>query len=483
MINNKNQLTTTAETGVALRNASKSLKITNKLLAEVDDFEKYWEWWLSLDDEGKAVLLKDGLGLDIVDYGWKWGEIVDNDQERISYITRLDIDWHDRKTMRKIISSIVGLEEINLYENPVTLNILSKLLYLRRLNISKNWYTECDWIISIECLSPLINLEILEMDYNFIEDLSPIKNSKSLKFLSVIHNKISDISVISELTNLENLNLSENFIIDILSLSNLINLRTLNLKDNRITDISGLKSLKKLTNLEMSWEYVENLEVLGCLTYLQKLDLTIVDSMIGDISEGNICDISFLENLIQLNELTIIRHKVKNISPLKNLTQLKFLALGSDKLDGNYTVYGNYIEDISALENLVELESLFLTDNKINDISILKSLGKLTKLGLAGNNISDISVLKYLENLKWLQLGLIEANEIVYGNQIKDISCLALLKNLEYLDLSGNPIKDISSLAYLKNLKWLILQSNNINHSDIEWLREQLPNCEIFFEN
>ena len=368
MNQNKNQLTTATGTGVVLKNASKSLKITNKLLAEVDDFEKHWDWWLSLDDEGKAVLLKDGLGMDIVDYTWTWGETVDNHQERISYITRLDIDWHDRNIMKQILRNIIGLQEINLYDNPVMLNILSELFYLRRLNISKNWYTECDRIINIECLSALINLEILEMNYNFIEDLAPLENFKSLKFLSVVHNKISNISVISELTNLENLNLSENFIIDILNLSDLVNLRTLNLKDNRITDISGLKSLKKLTNLEMSWEYVENLEVLGCLTCLQKLDLTIVDSMMGCISEGNICNISFLENLIQLNELTIIGHKVQNINHLKNLTQLKFLALGSDKLDGNYTVYGNYIEDISALENLVELESLFLTDNKIDNI-------------------------------------------------------------------------------------------------------------------
>ena len=72
MNQNKNQLTTTTGTGVVLKNASKSLKITNKLLAEVDDFDKHWDWWLSLDDEGKAVLLKDGLGMDIVDYTWTW---------------------------------------------------------------------------------------------------------------------------------------------------------------------------------------------------------------------------------------------------------------------------------------------------------------------------------------------------------------------------------------------------------------------------
>ena len=56
MNQNKNQLTTTTGNGVALRNASKSLKITNKLLAEVDDFEKHWEWWLSLDKNWQNFL-------------------------------------------------------------------------------------------------------------------------------------------------------------------------------------------------------------------------------------------------------------------------------------------------------------------------------------------------------------------------------------------------------------------------------------------
>lgn len=50
MTQNKNSLTTTTGTGLALKNASKSLKITNKLLAKVNNFEKHWNWWLSLDD-------------------------------------------------------------------------------------------------------------------------------------------------------------------------------------------------------------------------------------------------------------------------------------------------------------------------------------------------------------------------------------------------------------------------------------------------
>lgn len=62
--------------GVALKNASKSLKITNKLLAEVDDFDKHWEWWLSLEDYYRALFLKNVLDLNIANFtgamGRRW---------------------------------------------------------------------------------------------------------------------------------------------------------------------------------------------------------------------------------------------------------------------------------------------------------------------------------------------------------------------------------------------------------------------------
>ena len=61
MNQNKNQLTTTTGNGVALRNASKSLKITNKLLAEVDDFDKHWEWWLNLSKSWRVFYIKEVL--------------------------------------------------------------------------------------------------------------------------------------------------------------------------------------------------------------------------------------------------------------------------------------------------------------------------------------------------------------------------------------------------------------------------------------
>ena len=111
MNQNKNQLTTTTGNGVALRNASKSLKITNKLLAEVDDFDKHWEWWLSLEDYYRALFLKNVLDLDIVEYEWVW---VENLEKYNFVLTKLDIDWFNKTQIIAHLKKIFFLNELYL---------------------------------------------------------------------------------------------------------------------------------------------------------------------------------------------------------------------------------------------------------------------------------------------------------------------------------------------------------------------------------
>ncbi|MGJ0271495.1 hypothetical protein, partial [Streptococcus pyogenes] len=42
-------------------------------------------------------------------------------------------------------------------------------------------------------------------------------------------------------------------------------------------------------------------------------------------------------------------------------------------------------------------------------------------------------------------------------------------------------ISDISVLKNLTNLTYLILSDNPISQSDIDWLKKQLPSCDIVF--
>ncbi|WP_051542200.1 DUF5050 domain-containing protein [Clostridium lundense] len=111
------------------------------------------------------------------------------------------------------------------------------------------------------------------------------------------------------------------------------------------------------------------------------------------------------------------------------------------------------IQDISGIENLINLQILSLHINEISDISPLKELTNLQRLGLGENKISDISPLKGLTNLQRLNL---------CNNRINDISELKNLTNLQELNLEGNSMSDISALKGLTNLQNLYLNYNYI---------------------
>lgn len=58
MSQNKNLLSTTTSTGLALKNISRSIKITNKLLADCESLSKEdWVWWNNLSNSWKVILL------------------------------------------------------------------------------------------------------------------------------------------------------------------------------------------------------------------------------------------------------------------------------------------------------------------------------------------------------------------------------------------------------------------------------------------
>ena len=52
---------------------------------------------------------------------------------------------------------------------------------------------------------------------------------------------------------------------------------------------------------------------------------------------------------------------------------------------------------------------------------------------------------------------------------------------LEDVRIHNNNIMDISSLYELSNLKVLALSNNPIPQEQIDFLKEQIPNCKIIF--
>ncbi len=86
-----------------------------------------------------------------------------------------------------------------------------------------------------------------------------------------------------------------------------------------------------------------------------------------------------------------------------------------------------------AERKLSKRRVLDLSSHKISDLSPLAQLTNLTELYLSYNKISDLSPLARLTNLNFLFLE---------SNQVKDLSPLSQLTHLTWLFVGGNPIEN-----------------------------------------
>ncbi len=235
-----------------------------------------------------------------------------------------------------------------------------------------------------------------------------------------------------------------------------------------VRDLTGLEFAINLIKLELRGNRISDVSPLKNLTNLTKLRLG---------TNHKISDVSPLKNLTNLTFLDIDSNQISDVSPLKNLTNLTWLDLDDNgildvsplKVLTNLRYLdldGNKVLDVSPLKNLTNLIFLDIDDNGISDISPLSVLVNLKVLDLDGNRISDTSPLSVLINLTELDL---------HDNEILDISPLSVLLNLTELDLHDNKVSDVSPLRGLINLKVLNLSSNHISDfSSISGLIENL---------
>lgn len=113
-------------------------------------------------------------------------------------------------------------------------------------------------------------------------------------------------------------------------------------------------------------------------------------------------------------------------------------------------------DNLDGLQFLTNIESLGLTGGSYKDISPLENLTKLKSLFIVRNsNLTDISKLAKLTNLENLQ---------IFRNSIKDISVARNMPRLKYFVADVNKIEDISALENKPDLKIVVLEGNKIKN-------------------
>ena len=291
-------------------------------------------------------------------------------------------------------------------------------------------------IRDISALANCTELTHLDLSGNEISDLSPLMNIPELEWLDVSYNQLSDLRTLMGIESLRFLNAAGNSISGTSPLSMMTGLQELYLDGNQIHDFSGLRKLQNIQKLGLSG------------TGLQDADL------------------DYLTNLSQLTNLFISDNEMLSGEAIDAL-QAKLNPCNIEHSELIYTVdFGGHIFKSNDKE-------LNLSGTGIQDFGQIQNMPELERVWLSKNGISNIYILEYTNSrftIKLLDLS---------NNDIEDITVLACLQSIEELDLSNNSINSLLPLMRLDTLKRLDLRGNPINEQQLNDLRFALQKCEI----
>lgn len=249
-------------------------------------------------------------------------------------------------------------------------------------------------------------------------------------------------------------------------LSSFEHLTGLYISNQELKDISFVQDLVNLEYLNLSHNIIEDITPLANLTNLIDLNLGF----------NNISDVSSINGLDQLINLIMPYNQITDVSTIGPLPMLEELVLYSNNITNfdsitdypnlvSLNLTSNNLSSINGIGELVHLQYLYIHNNNLTSISEFSSLVDLINLTINDNNIDDVCSLSSMINLTNLNFR---------DNNISDISCLNQLINLKGLHMINNPVEDISVVANFTYLEMFDMNAELITDisvfQDLEYL-------------
>ncbi len=205
-------------------------------------------------------------------------------------------------------------------------------------------------------------------------------------------------------------------------------------KSKGIKDVSGLEYMTNLENLTLEEVKLKNIKFISDLRQLKSVSITY----------GELEDIGPLAELEHIESLSLRNNKISDLSPLSQMKKIKLLDLNS-----------NYIKDIKPLFTAKSLRTLTVANNQISNANLagIEQLKNVKSLSLSNNGLTNIEHITPMKKLVELDLS---------KNELENIEPLSRMSTVQSLNLEENYISDITPLSQLTGLYDLKLASNEI---------------------
>jgi Leucine-rich repeat (LRR) protein len=392
----------------------------------------------------------------------------DEKKALLAWWSDLSYEWREIFKQKLLLGDSVTLEQI------------MEITQIDSLDISNNHY-----LLNLDPLGRLPDLQYLSLSHTHVRDLSPIRNLTELHELNLSNSKVDDISPLRYAINLQRLNIGNTLVKDVSVFEKLVNLQILEMPGAVVNTFEPLKNLHGLIKLNLQSARVNNLSFVDSLVLLQDLN----------ISETSLSDISPLSALTAIINLNLDSTKVLDFGPLAGLTHLKVLSV-------NGTAFNNF-EPVVALPALERIycdatgitqeaandfmakhpNTLVIYDSKdlrtwwqdlspvwkdvlrraasVQQMPTNEELAKVTSLDSI--NVMNYVSVKSLEPLRKIPMVRII---LASSSGISDLSFIKDHHSITLLDISGTQVADLSPLVNLDNLRILKADKTRVNSID-----------------
>jgi Leucine-rich repeat (LRR) protein len=160
-------------------------------------------------------------------------------------------------------------------------------------------------------------------------------------------------------------------------------------------------------------------------------------------------DLSPLQGLTSLQSVYVFNTRVSDLGPLQGLTSLQSLHVSNTD-----------VSDLSPLHGLTSLQSLNVARTRVSNVGPLQGLTSLRVLLISEADVSDLGPLQGLTSLQTLD---------VSHTQVSDLGALQGLTSLQTLDVSHTQVSDLGALQGLTSLRTLDVSHTLV--SDLEPLQ------------
>jgi leucine-rich repeat protein SHOC2 len=283
-------------------------------------------------------------------------------------LTLLDLKYNKFSGLPESIGNLTKLESLDLSNNQLNSlpESIGNLTKLTSIDLGANQLNSLPE--SIGNLSQLSALDLRGHQLTVLPD--SIGNLSSLTFLNLSDNQITELPVsMGNLDRLNRLFLGSNQLTSLpASIDRLVQLQHLDLDRNKLLELpASVYNLTNLRTLGVSYNYLDTLpDAIGNLSELHGLNL--LSNVIGKLPEiiGKLTKLDYL--LLGDNNLVDLPKNIEHLVSLTRLrldnNQFKSLPESICKLVNliYLSISGNPLQDLSILQNLPNLETVFFLD-------------------------------------------------------------------------------------------------------------------------